>query len=412
MDDRIYWIWLQLALGAGFRAATVLERWKSPKNLYQADSFERRLSGCLNTWQLRRMQETKLEDAQKVLDTCRSNGWQILTPEQEAYPERLKSLDDFPLALYLWGTLPEIDAEVCISMVGTRKASCYGIEVAARLATGLAKAGAIVVSGGALGIDTAAHQGALALGGYTIAVLGCGFGTDYLMKNESLRKAIAATGCVLTEFPPFTQASKYTFPVRNRLISGLSLGTVVVEAAVKSGALITARFAQAQGRDVFAVAGSVIDPANEGTNRLIHDGAKPVFCVMDILEEYTSRFCEKLRLEDAGQPLSDAAPANGQINFWNVEDSAAHKTNTAQNIIKKGFGGKSEKKTVLPVRLPETLSQQAQQVWHAMESETHVDTLASLTGLAPRQVLSALTELEMNGLAVPASGRRYRRCQN
>ena len=89
MDDRIYWIWLQLALGAGFRAATVLERWKSPKNLYQADSFERRLSGCLNTWQLRRMQETKLEDAQKVLDTCRSNGWQILTPEQEAYPEPL-----------------------------------------------------------------------------------------------------------------------------------------------------------------------------------------------------------------------------------------------------------------------------------------------------------------------------------
>lgn len=412
MDDRIYWIWLQLALGAGFRAGMVIEVWNSPKSLYEADNSKRRLSGCLNSWQLRKLEETKLENAAKVLETCRTNGWQVITPQQEEYPARLRSLDDFPLALYLWGTLPDIDAEVCISMVGTRKASCYGIEVAARLSTGIAKAGAVVVSGGALGIDTAAHHGALASGGCTIAVLGCGFGTDYLMKNEGLRKAIAANGCVVTEFPPFMQASKYTFPIRNRLISGLSLGTVVVEAAVKSGALITARFAQAQGRDVFAVAGSVIDPANGGTNRLIHDGAKPVFCVLDVLEEYTGQYYGKLRLEGAEQPLSNAAPMDGQTNLWKTEEPAANKTVAVQNIIKKASGSKNGGESALAGQIPDTLSPQAQRVWKAMREETHVDTITGLTGLAPRQVLSALTELEMNGLAVPASGRRYRRCQN
>lgn len=410
MDDRIYRIWLQLALGAGFRGRGLAEAFPTAKSLYQATTPQRRMSGRLTSRQLSKLEETTLEDARRVMETCRANGWQIITPEDGAYPERLRALEDFPQALYLWGTLPEVDREVCISMVGTRKASCYGVEVASRLSVGLAKAGAVVVSGGALGIDTAAHQGALAGGGRTIAVLGCGFGTDYLMKNEGLRRAIAANGCVVTEFPPFTQASKYTFPIRNRLISGLSLGTVVVEAAVKSGALITARYAQAQGRDVFAAAGSVIDPSNGGTNHLIHDGAKPVFCVLDILEEYTNEFYDRLRLEGAEKPLSDSAPADGQIDFGMITASAANKTIARQNIIKKGSGGTTGTAPAAP--LPDALSPQARQVWQAMEGELHVDTLAGLTGLAPRQVLSALTELEMNGLAVPASGRRYRRCQN
>lgn len=403
-----YWVWLQTALGPGQRTAPLLEYFGSPQALYHATQHQRRLSGLLNSWQLRRLEETGLEEARQILETCHKHAWAVTTPDNGGYPHRLRTLEDFPLALYSSGTLPAFDEEVCISMVGTRKASLHGIEAATRLSAGLARAGAIIISGGALGIDSAAHQGALAVRGRTIAVLGCGFGTDYLRKNEGLRRAIAASCCVLTEFPPFTQAAKYTFPIRNRLIAGLSLGTVVVEAAVKSGALITARFAQAQGRDVFAVAGSVIDPANNGTNHLIHDGAKPVFCPLDVLEEYP-QFYGKLDMTEAGKPLSESAPPQAQL--WKETETAVNNPLPPQNIIKKGLDARKAEESG-PV-LPQGLSALAKQIWGLLEGgERHVDFLSTETGMTVREVLPAVTELELYGLVRVSPGRRLQRCQN
>lgn len=405
MSNTLYWIWLQLSLGAGARVKRIFEAFGSARQIYETPCEQRRGAGCFTPGQLRKMQETTLDSAEKVQEQCARNGWGILTPDDELYPSLLRGLPDFPLALYLWGNFPDLDEAVCIGIVGTRNASRYGVEVAHRVSAGLVKAGAVVVSGGALGIDTAAHKGALSAGGKTIAVLGCGFGTDYLMTNEELRKTIAATCCVITEFVPFSRATKFTFPIRNRLISGLSLGTVVIEAAVKSGALITARLACEQGRDVFAVAGSVINPANAGTNRLIHDGAKPVFSVLDILEEYADRSSVDLRGADL--PLFMAEQP--QLSFEQFENKLVKNARKAQNIKKEKPPEKIEEMQASP----ENVSDTAKKVWQCLENkELHVDELAQSMFLTSSRVLAALTELEMEGLVIPLSGRRYCRSQN
>lgn len=412
-----YWVWLQNALGAGQRVREALQAFASPKEIYNASTAQRRLAGVFSPCQLNKLEETTLDGALRVIEDCRKNSWSIITPDDEVYPERLRSLDDFPLALYLDGTLPEIDSEVCISIVGTRKASVYGVEAATRLSAGLARAGAIIVSGGALGIDSAAHQGALAVKGKTIAVLGCGFGTGYLRSNDGMRRAIAATCCVMTEFPPFMHATKYTFPIRNRLISALSLGTVVVEAAVRSGALITARLARSQGRDVFAVSGSVIDPANNGTNHLIHDGAKPVFCPLDVLEEYP-RFHGKLNLKGAGTllsdaPLSGAQPAQTHPVEEKKKKPAVNNSRTPQNIIKKEPAVSPSREAPPPeaVSPPEGASPLAAQIWELLgDGEQHIDFLSAQAGVSASRVLCAVTELELYGAVKIAAGRRIKRC--
>lgn len=207
--------------------------------------------------------------------------------------------------LFVWGDETILNSEVMLSVVGTRKASNYSMRVTRLLSSKLARAGAVIVSGGALGVDSAAHTGAME-GGRTIAVLGCGFGTDYLRDNAALRREISKNGAVITEYFPFTPASRTTFPMRNRIISGMSLGTIVVEAGERSGSLITARLALSEGRDVFAVPGEVITSAFTGTNRLIHDGAKPVFTALDVLEEYYYTYPDKIDLSGADKPLGEA----------------------------------------------------------------------------------------------------------
>ncbi len=207
----------------------------------------------------------------------------LLDPE---YPPLLREIEDPPAVLYMKGE-GEIDSRKAIAIVGTRKASGYGKAVAHKLAAELARLGIIVVSGLALGIDTAAHRGALAGGGTTIAVLGTGLAHIYPAENEGLMQRIEKEGgLILSEFPISAPPAKWTFPQRNRIISGLSRGVVVVEAPEKSGALITARLALEQGREVFAVPGQVTSVASRGTNRLIQDGARLVMDAEDILSEF------------------------------------------------------------------------------------------------------------------------------
>ncbi len=209
----------------------------------------------------------------------------VLTRQDDEYPQNLKNILYPPIVLYVKGRLKPQDCN-SIAIVGSRLASFYGLSCAEKLAGELANYGLTVVSGMARGIDTASHRGALKQNGRTIAVIGSGFNRIYPPENKGLCEEIAGSGAVISEFPIDTPPEKENFPRRNRIISGLSLGVVVVEAARNSGALITADFALEQGREVFALPGKVDSSTSFGTNELIKQGAKLVSCVDDIIEEF------------------------------------------------------------------------------------------------------------------------------
>ena len=212
------------------------------------------------------------------------HGLRIITKSDDSYPEALRSIPDAPVVLYIKGTLPKI-RQNAIAIVGSRRASLYGETHAEKMAMRLSESGIIIVSGMARGIDTSAHRGALKAKGITIAVLGAGFSSIYPPENKKLAEDIAANGALISEFPFLTLPKPYNFPRRNRIVSGLSIGVVVVEAAQKSGALITADFALEQGREVYAVPGLIDAPQAMGVHNLIKQGAKLITGVEDILED-------------------------------------------------------------------------------------------------------------------------------
>lgn len=235
---------------------------------------------------------------EQELDLILKHQVKVLTIEDALYPENLKTIHDPPPVLYFKGTILQSDKNA-ISIVGTRKATYYGKMVAEKLSKDLALAGLTIISGMARGIDTAAHRGTLSVNGRTIAVLGCGIDHIYPPENRRLAQEIQESGAVMSEFPLFTLPERQNFPRRNRIISGLSLGTVVVEAAEKSGALITADFALEQGREVFAIPGNINSPLSNGSHNLIKQGAKLVDNYQDILEEIHLVLPQKIAQQEA-----------------------------------------------------------------------------------------------------------------
>jgi DNA processing protein len=222
------------------------------------------------------------QEVKKIIEICSKKNINILPICHDEYPEMLKYIPDPPLVLYVTGNIPKANA---VAIVGSRKASGYGVDTAFKIASELALSDIVIVSGMARGIDTAAHSGALDAGGKTVAVLGCGVDVVYPPENRNLMERILKSGAVISEYPPGIPPSTFNFPARNRIISGMSLGTLVVEAGLKSGSLITANCALEQGRDVFSIPGNITNYNSMGTNRLIKDGAKIVLDSDDILEE-------------------------------------------------------------------------------------------------------------------------------
>jgi DNA processing protein len=317
MDTSVYYIWLSLRLGAGSEAPSfLLSHFGTPKAIYEAD--EEALSAVLpgRAGIVAALCDKDMETAKRVYDYCLRANVGIITPESPLYPERLRSIHAKPIVLYFKGTFPDVDKNVLISCVGTRKCSEKGAKIAYTLGQDLASAGAIVVSGMALGIDTMCARGALAAGGKTIAVLGCGIDRVYPQGNKDLMRDIMENGTVITEYAPGMVPNGKHFPIRNRIISGLSLGTVVVEAGRGSGALITAEHAAKQGRDVFAFPGDVDNKFYTGTNDLISDGAKMVRSASDILREYETVwrgriFAENIHINNyrkGGESIPPKAP--------------------------------------------------------------------------------------------------------
>ena len=254
----------------------------SREALQQADGIGPEMAECI----VNQRDSINLEDE---LARAEAAGVRLLTPLDEDYPEGLRQIHDPPLALYIRGRLRPTDRHA-VAVVGTRRATHYGMDTARKLSYQLGKAGVCVMSGLALGIDTAAHEGALRGGGRTIAVIGSGFDHLYPEENAALAKRIAEQGAVITEFPFARKPDKTTFPMRNRIVSGLSKGVLVVEAGQRSGAAITANQALSQGRSVFAVPGRIDSYASIGTNALIKQGAYLVTDVQDILEHFEMLF--------------------------------------------------------------------------------------------------------------------------
>ncbi|MDU4959922.1 MAG: DNA-processing protein DprA [Sporomusaceae bacterium] len=271
------------------RVRALVRYFGSARAGWLADSSALSACGCLPAAVVDSLLEVRRRLAPAdLLSGWRQQGIFVVARRDAAYPAGLKTIYHPPELLFYRGSLPEHDR--LLAIVGTRRASAYGKNAARQLAAALASAGFWVVSGAASGIDTAAHHGALETG-RTIAVLGCGVDVSYPRQNARLLEAIAATGAVVSEYPPGTQPLPGLFPARNRIISGLARGVVIVEAAEKSGALITADAALEQNRDVFAVPGSIFSPQSRGAHLLIKQGAKLVDCAADILEEYQIEYC-------------------------------------------------------------------------------------------------------------------------
>ncbi|GIV78183.1 DNA-processing protein DprA [Litorilinea aerophila] len=285
MDEKAYWIAFNQVSGVGpVRLAALLEHfgsletaWKAPLPELQAVGLDRRSLENL-------LAARRTVDPEREWERVRKAGITVLTWDDPDYPENLRQVDGAPPVLYVRGTLTQQDTWA-VALVGTRRASAYGREVAHKLASELAMHGVTVVSGLALGIDTVAHKAALDAGGRTLAVLGSGVDQIYPPGNRGLAQKITASGGLISEYPLGTRPEASNFPPRNRIISGLSKGIIVVEAGQRSGALITARFAAEQGRDVFAVPGSILHPGSMGCNELIQQGAMPLLRVEDVLEQ-------------------------------------------------------------------------------------------------------------------------------
>ena len=378
MSEKKYWIWLSLAIGAGARTDEILGAFSSARSIYEAGRTERAISGVFSKAKLDRLDGTKISDAERYIEICGKNGWKIYTPGDDDYPDDLKNLTDMPLVLYCDGDLACLKERIAIGVVGTRNPTRDSTAIARQLSSDMAKCGAVIVSGGALGIDSAAHEGALGVNGTTVCVLGCGLGAKYLMRNEPMRREIAKSGAVISEFPPLSEAGVRTFPVRNRIISGLSKGVLVVEAGEKSGSLITARAALEQGREVFAVPGSILTSSYKGANTLIRDGATAVTCAADILQSFEYIYPGALDLSGNSGKLPEGEKRRG--------DKKA-------NPVKK---------------LPADYDADSSKVFALLSDDPlHSDEICAMTGLPPSKVMGILTRLELDGFAEQTEGKNY-----
>lgn len=384
-----YWLWLTGLRGLKNQTRlTLLHRFGSPEDVFYADAGEILLTEEITREQAALLEDHNLDAAERIWEDCCRLDLRILTIADAEYPGRLRNIYDPPCLLYAKGRLPALDEEAVVAVVGTRDATPYGVACAEKLGFGLAKGGAVVVSGLARGIDTAATRGALRAGGCTVGVAANGLDICYPRENCYLYEDVAAAGVLLSEYPPGTEPYKTNFPVRNRILSGLSLATLVVEAPERSGALITADTAVEQGRDVFAVPGPIDAPNSAGCNRLLKEGAGLVRDAWDILEEYEARFPDKLYREESRKKPE-------KVGYQARQKEEVRPVPPAISLSDPDCGLTDDQAALL-LALSE-------------EEPMQVDDLIEKTGIPTRRVLSALTLLELEQYVRQHSGKCYTR---
>lgn len=387
-----YWIWLATRKGLGaYGICQTARHFGTAEAAYLASETEYdQIEGLKQKTSLL---DKDLTEAEQILVRCYNLGISILTMQDAAYPQRLLACNDAPVVLYYKGTLPDFQ-EPAIAVVGTRKASAYGLRQARRLGFELSRSGCMVVTGGAKGIDTEALNGAMTGGSPVTVVLGCGVDVVYPAQNKALFEDVIWHGCLMSEYPPGTPPLSGNFPVRNRILSGLSLGVLVAEAPERSGALITARRALEQGRDVFTLPANVGVDSCAGNLRLLREGAIPVGEAWDILQEYAALYPEKLQ---------KCAPVR-QIPTQQVEKPESNPVEESQKDIDKPVS-----RAYIDVKdVVDTVSEEERRLLELLQTgPVHIDVLAEQSHLGTSRALASLTLLEVKGMVQRPSPRLY-----
>lgn len=412
MTETKYWLWLSLALGSVSRRITaVLERFDSPEAVYECrdKSAFSDIEG-LDEKNIDSLLDKSTQKVDEVWETCKNKGIRILTYSSPLYPQNLTTIYDPPYVLYV-RCREKIDLNnyLKIAMVGNRRSTKYGDAAATQLAYDISRCGALVVSGMAEGIDGASHKGALLAEKPTVAVLGSGVDICYPSFHKSLYESIIENGMVISEFPPGTPPLAHNFPIRNRIISGLCDATIVVEAPLSSGSLITADLALEQGREVFAVPGNIDNPESGGTNNLIKQGAKIVTESYDVIKEFTDLY-ENVTKEPKTTKKAPKKEDNKNAESKNVIKTAEEPENEKDfvEITVNPASFLSVDDDDEPTDFKQNITRSEQTILdNLMLSPIHIDRLCEITGFAPNIVSSSLTILEMRGLVKSHPGKNF-----
>ncbi len=425
--DKTYWIWLGLALEYGStRVKKILEEFGSPRAFYETAPKTRleRLAQVLSNEKSRcsfaeKINKIPLDSAVQIGENCKQLGITVLTPDDEKYPKILWDISDPPAALYCKGELPDLDVRPGIAFAGSRTPTQEGALHTASLAASFALVDAVIVSGGALGIDRAAHIGALAAEGSTVVVMPCGVDVNYPKTNASMRRSAQKRGCLLSEFPPGTQPYRSAFRFRNRILSGLSRATVIVEAGEGSGTLITAEACQKQKRPLFVQPGSVSLPQYAGSNRLIQQGATMLLHPVDVVRRMPAVFPA-----DAAERVDAPLPEKIQERFSYVFPGRSFVQPVAS--IRKSVPDvlcpeemplpeaeapalRSPQEILQQTEVGRSLSPDARRVFllFRVGETAEFQELLGRTGLPYEDLTQALTELELFGLLDGLPGNQY-----
>ena len=405
MSDLEYWIWFSSLRGLTYRTRRgVLDRFVNARGVYFAEKAELQKIEGITPSEVETLLQRDLSDAAKTVRRCEELEVGIVTIQDAIYPERLRNISDPPYVLYVKGHLPAVDSLPVIGIVGTRKSTPYGDKMARNIAYEIASKGGVVTTGLAGGIDSRAAEGALMAGGKVIGVLGTAINEVYPSWNTKLYADVQTAGALVSEYPPDAHGSREWFPARNRIIAGLSVGIVIGEAPVRSGALITAHRALDYGRDVFAIPGNADAPVCRGSNNLLREGAIIAENGWDVLKEYESRFPNTITPKGKGSiPEEQAIPAENE------------KTEKAEEKPGKGF-----LKLRVPVRKrPDTaapkLEEQLQNLNETQlkivgvmsKPDMHIDDIIDLSRLPASSVLSELTLLQIKGFVIQNPGKRF-----
>ena len=409
-SNLIYWLWLRECLGPCAKVKDLLTRYKDAEEFYHAGEYAWR-EEAFSRIAFDKLKSKKPEDYRKDIEFCVEHKIYILCPDDEYYPERLLEIENYPLVLYVRGDYKALKSEKSIAVIGSRTPCVYGQRAAEKIVSDLVENDYLIVSGGALGIDSVAHRAAINAGGKTVLVMGCGHGNGYLPENSPLRKLVASNGALVSEYPPYNPVTPGSFPIRNRIISALSKGVVIVEAADPSGTFNTANHALDQSRDVFVLPGDINSGNFAGSNKLITEGAIPVFSGDDILLFYG----------ESGSGKTEAHVKNGKA-FADIDvESEFSKKKVKKSSKKKADSVTKKKKEPEKIdnikekcekkekNCPEGISKNATIVYNIMsDGICAVDDMSRKSGLGVRDVLVAVTELEMFGTIENYGPGKYR----
>ncbi len=372
ISEKAFWLWLQHGFGAGsVKPVSVGRRFDDIGEFFEGGKTLWAQFDFIRDREIEALSGFSPQDAMAQIEYCEKIGQKIYTYVDDEYPEKLRNISCPPAVLFVKGQMPDFDNILTISVVGSRKANESAVKMTELISYELSKEGVIVVSGGALGIDTAAHKGAMRAFAPTAALLACGIDYPYLMQNARMRNSIVEKGgALISEYPMNMPVNKGNFVVRNRIVSGLCNGLLVSQSAEKGGTMLTVKHAVDQNKDLFAFMGDTADPNSVGSNRLIRDGAVPVFSVNDILDEYKHLAEKRIGKKDILDMIVESDPD-----------------------------------------VPKGISTAAAVVFGVLKKEpVHVSYICEMTGLKISQVLAAVTELELTDNAKTYSGQRCSLC--